>query len=312
MDDTKFVAVCLATYNGEKYLAEQLESLLLQSYSNWKVYIRDDGSTDNTRQIIHYYEKKFPEKIVEIKGLSGGGNSQKNFAVIHRWVTENVDPDYYMFCDQDDYWLKDKIKISINAIDKFKDEPALCHSDLKVADSELRIISDSFIKYRALNPEVKDINHLLIQNNITGCTMIWNRELNEYIKLDNGRIAMHDWWIALIASSLGVIKFIPESTILYRQHGNNTVGATKVNTVGFIIKRLLGFNHVKSTFNMSFDQAEEFLRIYNGLLSNKDKQSIKTFLKIREENKIRRIGSLIKGGYLKQGKIQVLGELLFI
>lgn len=312
MNNEKFVAICLATYNGEKYLKQQLESLLLQTYSNWKVYIRDDGSTDGTRKIIQGFAHKYPEKIIEIKGINGGGDSQKNFALIHDWVTRNVDPDYYMFCDQDDYWLKDKIKISVSALSEYKNKAALGHTDLKVVNSNLDIIGDSFISYRALNPNMKDINHLLVQNNVTGCTMIWNRKLNKYIDLRNKDVAMHDWWIALIAACFGKIIFIPNATILYRQHGNNVVGATNVNTFGFIVQRLLNVNHIKETFKMSFKQAQAFLDFFESNLNPDKKLIITNYLKIEKKRKLNKVISLIKGHYLKQGKIQVIGELIFI
>lgn len=312
MKKEKSVAICLATYNGEEYIGQQLDSLLNQSYSKWVAYIRDDNSTDGTMQILEKYVHKYPDKFKLITDVQGGGNSQKNFALIHKWVTLNANPDYYMFCDQDDYWLKNKIEESVALIAPYNNMPVLGHTDLKIADSELNIICESFIKYRALNPKVKDLNHLLIQNNITGCTMIWNRALNKYIDLTNNRVAMHDWWIALIASSFGKIIFLPKPTILYRQHGDNVVGATEVNTPTFIIKRLIGFNHVRKTLNLAYMQARSFSEVYDKILNPELLSIIKKFMKMGNMNKISRISTAIRGKYLKQGKIQIIGELIFL
>lgn len=312
MRNKKNVAICLATYNGEKYIGKQLDSLLNQSYSKWVAYIRDDNSTDGTMQILKKYIQKYPNKFKLITNIQGGGNSQKNFALIHKWVTLNVNPDYYMFCDQDDYWLKDKIKESVALITAYDNIPVLGHTDLKIVDSKLHVIGESFIKYRALNPKIKDLNHLLIQNNITGCTMIWNRALNKYIDLTNNKVAMHDWWIALIASSFGKIIFSPKPTILYRQHDDNVVGATKVNTISFIVKRIIGFNHVKETLNLALEQANAFRDVFSEKLDITSKNNITCFINLRRMKKFSRIKHAIKGNYLKQGKIQVIGELIFI
>lgn len=310
------VAICMATYNGEKYIKEQIESIFLQSYVDWILFIRDDNSTDKTLDILRECVNRCPDRIILIEDENiQAGSAKKNFASIINWVNEHYCFNYFMLSDQDDYWISTKIEKSIKRIKECEEKysgPVLVHSDLKVVDHNLDTLGESFIKYRNLNPKVKDIAHLLVQNNITGCTMCWNSKLNTLLDLENDEIVMHDWWIALVATCFGHIEFIDESTILYRQHENNVVGATKVNSLGFIINRLIGNSHVKETLVMSTIQADAFGRYYDNQLKEEQKKLITRFANIYQKNKLVRIGEILFYGYLKQGLIQIIGEIMFI
>lgn len=310
------VAICMATYNGEKYIREQIDSLLLQSYADWVLFIRDDHSKDGTVEVLQEYVNRCPDKIVLIDDEHiQGGSSKKNFAAILNWVNKHYKFNYFMFSDQDDYWLPTKVETSVKKIMETEQKyagPVLVHTDLKVVDQNLDVLGESFVKYRALNPTTKDINHFLVQNNITGCTMCWNSELNELLDLADDAVAMHDWWIALAAACFGRIEYIDNPTILYRQHDSNVVGATRVNSFSFILKRLLGNSHVKETLNMSMLQANAFFQHYEKQLTDKQKQEIVRFSNLNERNKFSKIATLFRHGYLKQGFIQVIGEVIFI
>lgn len=311
----KQIAIMMATYNGAKYIGEQIDSILRQTYQDWKLFIHDDCSNDATFQILQQYQEKYPKKIKVITDSSViGGSSEKNFAAIQKWVTNNHDFSYFMFADQDDFWFPNKIERSLYKMKESEknDLPILVHTDLEVVDDNLNIINDSFFEYRALDVDVTELNRILIQNNITGCTMLWNRSLNNLLDLNSNAVAMHDWWISLVAASFGKIVCLKEPTIKYRQHGGNVVGATQVNTLGFIIKRLLGNSHVKETLKLSFEQAESFLKVYQNSLSNEETDIIREFISIPHKHKLARISTVIKGGYLKQSVVQVIGELMFI
>ena len=149
----KTVAICLATYNGEKYLQEQLNSILRQSYQDFHLFIRDDSSSDKTIEIIKENISRHQDKITLIDDPSyKGGSSKANFASILSYVTKSYNFKYFMFSDQDDYWLEDKIKICMNSMlntEQMFSGPILVHTDLRVVDQNLKTLGDSFFDYRA-------------------------------------------------------------------------------------------------------------------------------------------------------------------
>lgn len=313
----KKVAICMATYNGERFIENQINSIISQTYQNWNLYIRDDGSQDKTKDIIHTFAKNNSNIfIVENDNFFNEPSSASNFLSILRSIDLH-EFDYFMFSDQDDIWHVNKIELmvsKINATENNQGVPCLIHSDLKVVDEDLNVLSESFFNYRALNPNINSLNRLLIQNNITGCTMIFNKKLIYYLNFltPNSKIAMHDWWISLVAASFGNIDYVENATIDYRQHSSNVVGATNVRTLSFIVTRLVGKNKVKATIQMAIEQAESFLNIYEDELNLDQKEILKKFIKLKKYNKLRRIQIIFKNKFLKQGIIQIIGETIFI
>lgn len=310
------VAICMATYNGEKYIDEQIQSILHQTYHDWMLFIRDDGSKDSTRERIRRYSSDYPDKIICIDDPSlKGGGPKRNFSAIVSWLKTNYDFNYFAFADQDDYWLPDKLEKTLAVLKQIENSrggPVLVHTDLVVADAELKELGKSFFAYRALNPDMKDLNHLLVQNNVTGCTMMWNKALNDLVILSAEKIVIHDWWFALVACCFGSIACVKEPTMLYRQHGKNVIGATKVNSLGFIYKKMMGKTQVKETLRRSVDQAAVFLECYKGRLNAEQIKTVKLYSELYNHRKISRQCIVIKQGYLKQGFVQTVGELMFI
>lgn len=247
------IYILLATYNGEKYIREQLESLLEQTYQDWILWIHDDGSKDGTLNIIKEYEEKLPNKIKFLNdGLRCGGAKQ-NFTHLLNSIDNNFD--YIMFCDQDDVWLDAKIETTLNQMieveNSNQNKPIIIHTDLQVVDEELNIIADSYFIYQKIKPQwSKDFNISLVQNSVTGCTMMINKKA-KIISLPIGNNAiMHDWWILLkVLLHGGVVEHINKSTILYRQHSSNDTGAK-----GFSYTKLLNkMNSFKKYKKMSDD-----------------------------------------------------------
>lgn len=311
------VAILMATYNGEKYIEEQITSIISQTYENWILFIRDDDSQDGTINVIKKYQELYPGKIVLVDEINEhAGGAKKNFALLHEWVSSAYKFNYFMFCDQDDYWLPGKIEQAITRMKAEEEKcarPILIHTDLIVVDDKLDEIDKSYVHYRSINAGVKQLNRLLIQNNVTGCTMFWNKELNSLIgDMNEDRIVMHDWWIALIASTLGDIIFIDTPQIMYRQHGNNVVGATKVLSFRFIKMRLKNLDHVKKTLRDPIMQAILLEEKLSNQLAPKHKKVVKEFCSLNKRNKVSRILCLIKNGFYKQGAIQIIGEIIFI
>lgn len=222
----KKINVLLATYNGSKYLTEQVNSVLanfeyLKGY-DCKIIISDDASTDDTVSIIEGICEKCSE--VTFLGSERKGGVKSNF----QYLIMNSDADYIFFCDQDDLWLPMKMKIFIENFHKLEDEgltKILLHSDLCVADKNLSPIHVSMFQYQCINDN-PSFSQLLISNSVTGCVMAIDKYLLDVVKAGNiNNSIMHDWYIALIAITHGALVYIPKSLILYRQHENNQVGA---------------------------------------------------------------------------------------
>ncbi|MFV0148639.1 glycosyltransferase family 2 protein [Empedobacter falsenii] len=250
------ITILLATYNSSKYLIEQLDSIINQTYTNWKLYIRDDGSTDNTIDIINDY-LKLDSRIIFYQDSHKGLGAAMSFMTL----LENIDSEFYMFCDHDDYWLPTKIEKSFNLISKEDNSfPIVVHTDLYVVNKELEIMSTSYWKTVGLKPNLI-CNKELIQvfNCVTGCTMLFNNNAKKCSLPYNSNAPMHDWWIAMqVLLNEGKVLQVEEPLIKYRQHGNNAVGAKKVDILYFIkkirkIREVIKENHIKIKFLKSIN-----------------------------------------------------------
>lgn len=224
MDGEEKVDVLIATYNGEKYIKEQIESILNQTYKNIQLIISDDCSTDKTREILKQYEQNNKIKIFY---------QEKNLGYIKNFdfLLNQVESDLYMLSDQDDVWKPEKIEKSVEKLKK--ENLDLVFGDLEVVDKNLNTIYESFDKYMKLDRKIKKCigNYELqyLYNCITGCTILSKKEyLKKILPLPtNSKYMVHDYWIGLMISLNGKIGYIHEKYIKYRQHGNNQVGIGK-------------------------------------------------------------------------------------
>lgn len=282
------VAILLASHNGEEYIAQQIESILNQSFEDWTIFISDDSSTDKTVHIIQQYAERFPEKIVWIKKDESSGSAKNNFLFLLR----QVDAEYLMCCDQDDVWKPEKIEITMQLMKQTEEvgRPALVFTDLQVVDHELNLICSSFFKYTGVRVQPITFRRLLVQNIVAGCTAMFNGKLRDYVlmpeKTDD--IIMHDWWFSLIAVAFGKIGFCPQSTILYRQHGTNAVGAQKTGGVSYVFKRLCSTRAIQDSRNTIL-QAKLFYEVYSDFLSIDCKTVLQAYSKCLNKNKLKRI-----------------------
>ena len=303
------ITVLLAVYNGEKFLKPQIESILNQTVRDIKILIRDDGSNDKSPEIIAEYASKFPNKISVIKG-EPTGSAVSNFGE----MLKQCDDDYIMFADQDDVWFEDKVQKTFDAMLKAESEdpdlPVLVHTDLVVTDSELNTISDSFFNYQKIIPEDLTINKLLVQNYVTGCTVMINRILkNRAIPIPESA-AMHDWWLALAASAFGKIVTVNQPLMYYRQHGQNHVGAKAGSGFEFIIRKIKTINTVRDNYDSTYRQAELLLKSYDKLLSDVKRETLNAYIAMRTASRIAKIKTINKYNFKKCTVLRVLGQYI--
>lgn len=245
------IDILLATYNGEKYISEQIDSLINQTYQNWTLIVHDDGSSDNTIKILKKYVLKYPKKIILIEDAIKTGGAKNNFSHLSSFSTSQ----YIMFCDQDDVWLNDRIelfyKTMLESEKGYGNIPIVVFSDLTVVDDKLNVVNNSMIKYQRLNPEIaKSFEMLKCQNVITGCAMMVNKKALDFSMPIPKDALMHDWWIGLITAKYGKNIFLNTATILYRQHVNNAIGFRKV-TIFTIFTKIFSLKIYKDFKKMS-------------------------------------------------------------
>lgn len=232
------VSIFLATYNGEKYLDQQLLSLFNQTYQDFIVYAVDDCSTDNTVSILDQWRIKYPDKLIISRREWNSGKPQIPFLEM---AIEHKKTDYYMFCDQDDVWFPDKIQTSVETIREYEKRyscsmPILLGTELIITDQNL--VPYKKQKKRIDYDKYSKPNKLICYNIFTGCTIIYNATLSRFIDEIPDNSILHDWWLAFIASSLGVTGVVPHPTMYYRQHGKNAVGAEINRSLKYYINRL--------------------------------------------------------------------------
>jgi len=305
------ITILLAACNGEKHIAEQIESVLGQTYTNWKLIVQDDCSEDRTCEIVEKYVDKYPGRIELKKRGTPSGSAKDNFFSMLRYA----DSDYIMTCDQDDVWLPDKMEVTMDKMLEIEkevghDKPVLVHTDLKVTDENLNILSDSLIRFQKLDSRRDKLNNLLVQNIVTGCAMMANRALANKAKNVPEQAIMHDWWFALIASAFGHIGFVDKPTVLYRQHTGNAVGAKNVNSVFYKIKRVLSLNDARQSLAATYAQAESFLKIFEDQLGEREKEIIEAYLKTPSLNRIEKIKIISRYDFWKSGFSRRCGQIV--
>ncbi len=308
------ITILMAAYNGEKYIAEQIESILHQTERGWKLVIQDDCSADGTFKIAEEYARKYPGRILAVQRKTPFGSAQNNFFSMLRFANS----EYTMFCDDDDIWLPDKIHITLAEMKRLEqssgpETPLLVHTDLRVANSELKMISSSMVRTQKLDPARTSLNRLLVQNNATGCTMMVNRPLLD-LAVRRGlprHAVMHDWWLALIASALGKIGFVPRATVLYRQHRNNQVGAKNAGSLRYNLRRLANGEAVRQSLDAAYGQAVEFLDRFGPLLDESQKRLLRDFISISFLGKWKRLFTIQKGDFWKTGFFRKCGQIWF-
>jgi glycosyltransferase involved in cell wall biosynthesis len=312
------VDILLSTYNGEEFLTQQIDSIISQTCQNWTLFIRDDGSKDGTVPIINRYMQKYPAKIKLVEAdISSLGINESILRLL-----KFAKSDYIMFCDQDDVWLPNKIEITFEKIEDMESQfgkkmPILVHSDLKVCDKNLNTIMESFWRYQYLNPD-KGVafNRLLVQNVVTGLSIMINKNLKQLIHSIPKNTISYDWWIALVAAAFGKIDYISSPTAFYRQHENNTIGAKKWELVSaakaFLFdkgkkqKKLIATSS-KTVLQKTQLQADAFLDVFRNELTEKYINLLNIYSTLDRQNFFIKRLNLIKYRFFKIGFMRNIG-----
>jgi len=301
------VAVLLASYNGEIFLESLLESVFSQTLSPI-IFARDDGSKDSTLQILANRK----DKLVLLCDCIGNVGILENFNIL---AGEARTP-YIAFADQDDIWAPDKLAVQMELMIRMEmqygsDMPILIHSDLAVCDSHLRLVDSSLWRFQRLNPHVQSFSRLLVQNNVTGCTMLINKALKDLAFPVPQSAVMHDWWLALVASAVGRIGFVSRPLVRYRQHSTNQLGAVRSDLRG-ALKRL---NNTDPRISLGAAQlqAKAFCEYFKEREDMADAlKRADVYAKIHAKSYLQRLWSLYKYDFWKQDLLRNIGLLLYI
>lgn len=307
--------ILMATYNGERYLHEQINSIRNQKYKDWNLFISDDGSSDNTRYVIDE-ESAVDNRIHVVRTGIKHGNPKYHFLDLLSYSSS----DYFAFCDQDDYWLSNKLSASMELMHQLeesygKEQPLLVYGDMKVVDEQLNVICDSFFAYSGFRTGV-DFSYLLTSNTAAGCTIIGNKALRDLVELskpyfNDSRIMMHDWWLMLVAAAFGAIGLVSKSCVMYRQHEINSVGARHYSILN-IPDRIVHFRRSANVYWSTVKQAELFYQIYGTMLSSGDNHKITTYIASASENRFSAIRNLWKEKLLKRKAMQRILQVAII
>lgn len=293
------ISVCMCSFNGASFIREQIESILAQTVKPDEIVICDDGSTDGTAEFLSDLSKRSPVRIL----LAA---NPKRLGVVANFsqAISLAGGDRIFLSDQDDIWIEDKIEQTLPLLEKNGNGgPVLVHTDLEVVDRDLRLLHKSFIE--SSNLGYKNLRkQIFTQNFITGCTMAFNRELADLCLPIPKCAPMHDWWIAMVAATVGRVEFLPRRLVLYRQHGANEIGAKGYLTWSNVKKWI-----TKEIFCIS-DKREMNRQIIGELISVSDKfapqsaAAARRYLSILNKRGLSRAVRLMAEGYRKEGAVR--------
>lgn len=294
------VQVLLSTWNGEKWLPELLESLAQQTFRDWQLLVRDDGSSDQTLRILLEWKQAHRARG---GGLMLDGSHIGSKLSFSRLVEASTAP-YLMFCDQDDVWFPEKVALQYAALRRLEreygaDTPLLVHSDLTVVGPRRELRAVSFWQYRGFDVEQRKQAYLL-NNVVTGCATIFNRKAAELAFPVPLQAIQHDRWLALVCAWFGHIRSLPNPTLLYRQHGYNQIGSSPANLA-----------QLDARVKAWGSQAEAFLERFGDRLNAQDYRLLEAVAGLQHLRGRERRQHILRHRLFKQGVLENLALLLF-
>ncbi|MBR4081783.1 MAG: glycosyltransferase family 2 protein [Clostridia bacterium] len=309
----KRIGVLIACYNGQAWLPGQIASLQAQDDPCWHVVWQDDGSTDETPAMLAQLSEtdtRFHPGGVQGAHLGAIGNFLSLMA--------QDDSDYSALCDQDDVWESDRLSRCRQAMERAErqygaDTPILVHSDCRVTDAEGKPLRESFFDHQGWDRSATGLKRLLVQNNVTGCTVLMNAPLRRLVTA-HGRpeqMVMHDWFIALTAAAFGHVVTVDAPLVNYRQHGTNVKGASRQTLAARGVKALSAWEKGKARIALTYRHAEAFRDAYGDELPPRAKQEIGAYLATEKMRKIPRVIAVQRMGYTMQSVVTRAGQIVF-
>ncbi len=280
MIENKKIDILMATYNGEKYLVEQLDSIINQTYHNWNLLIRDDNSTDKTLEIIQNYHKK-DKRIKILKDNKGNLGIVRNFEEL----LKSSESEFIMFSDQDDIWVENKLDMYLKMIEKIKNKGFMIHSDAILFDkNKSNILKDTFISKKAIN---RGLENVFFNYFVQGATILISKEIKNFILPFPKEVYLHDRYIHLISELFFERIFVNKALIYYRQHGDNQIGAK--NTIRELLSKRYFDERDRQLIKVIYNK-------YGSLLTEDKKKLIEEYFKITdiEKNRFNRFLNLKK------------------
>ena len=313
------IAIIMGTYNGEKYIKEQIDSILTQDYTDWKLFIFDDNSKDNTEVIVNEYIKNYPDKIYFQRNKVNLGAAGNFFNGIKEVATNcALYADYFCFSDQDDVWVKDKLSRSLTKIKQIEEsKPTLVFSDVVITDKNLAVTSTSYFEAEKVDRTKISFNYLLMENKLIGGTIMINKALVELeLKAEKRGLVpykkakMHDWWFGLLAAGFGKIGYVEGFTEYYRQHENNVVGGESFSS--YFKVRFSKMYEIRQRIRENISQGEEFIKYFGEYLTKSKLNTAEEFAALKTKGFLGRRISIIKNKFFKSGLIRNIALLIFI
>ncbi|MDD3192698.1 MAG: glycosyltransferase family 2 protein [Oscillospiraceae bacterium] len=306
------ISILMASYNGASYIAAQIESVLGQTCRDFTLYICDDCSDDGTWEIVQSYAQSHPGQVVALQNRQNSGSAKHNFFQMMLAYRD----DYVMLCDQDDVWLPEKVEVTLAAMQKAEaahhcETPILVHTDLTVVDGALHVLDRSYRHAVNGNWQRTALHYELAQNTVTGCTVMYNRALGDLIREEPSFFVMHDWWLALAASALGRIVLLDRATMLYRQHGDNSVGAKFVRSPRYLLRRLLDVEGYQKELAETFLQSESFYNMFRDRLSSGQQKLTVGYGRLSETGWLGRRLFQLRNRTVKYGATKKIAGFLF-
>lgn len=296
MKKKKKVAIVMSTYNGEKYIAEQLDSLINQTYNAIDIYIRDDGSKDKTISILKEYENKYNNIYLFLENNLGYA---KSFYKIVEIAKNKGNYSYYAFCDQDDSWNIDKVEKAVKMMGN-NEKPTCLFTEYNCCDEKMNFICKSKLN----NGKISFLNSLA-EATISGNTLLFNDKLvDEFLNFNIDTVICHDWLVYMIATGIGNIIYDSEPSLKYRRTGSNASprGNGKIKLMIYRIKKFIFGDYLKGLRK----QIMEYNKLLHDQLSNKNKKIISLFIYKRYNF----IKALKKFFYPHRFRQKILDEIL--